>query len=115
VHNSTLFPCPHIYIRRNKGGRFSRYACTSKDARLLYPMPKDKKIFCMDNFQTLTIAILIVLNLFCLKFTWTGQKIESLKMINAEVSMDITKLPSGIYLIKAITDNGIIINKFIKE
>ncbi|MCF8309619.1 MAG: T9SS type A sorting domain-containing protein [Bacteroidales bacterium] len=44
-----------------------------------------------------------------------GQIIENLEMENTSTTLDITKYASGIYLIKAETDEGIMVKKFIKE
>jgi len=44
-----------------------------------------------------------------------GQIIEKLKTSNIKTKVDLTKYSSGVYIIKAKTDNGIIVKKIIKK
>ena len=44
-----------------------------------------------------------------------GQVIENLNTPNMKITVDVSKIPNGIYIIKAKTDEAITMKKFIKQ
>jgi hypothetical protein len=70
----------------------------------LYPNPATNKIIIKSKEQ----ALLEILNI-------EGQIINRFKVKDDEIEIDISDFSSGVYIIKATTDNGITTQKFIKE
>jgi len=44
-----------------------------------------------------------------------GQLIKSLKLTNGKTDLDVSAFSSGVYIIRAMTDKGIMMKKFVKE
>lgn len=76
----------------------------SNNDMAVYPNPANDKIIIKSTKN----AKLEILNA-------QGQIIEKLKTENAKTTLDVTKYAGGIYIIRAETDKGIMIKKFIKE
>ena len=70
----------------------------------IFPNPADDLLF-------LTGAYKGVIEIYSTK----GQKIFSLDKKDGFIKADISELPNGLYYLKANTDNGVIVKKFIKE
>jgi uncharacterized protein (TIGR02145 family) len=71
---------------------------------IVYPNPA-KNIITIESKQNLEIEI----------FSIEGQKIKSFKLINNKTDIDVLDLASGVYILNALTDKGIVTHKFIKE
>ena len=71
---------------------------------IVYPNPA-KNIITIESNQNLEIEI----------FSVEGQKIKSFKLINNKTDIDVLDLASGVYILNALTDKGIVTYKFIKE
>jgi hypothetical protein len=69
-----------------------------------YPNPA-KNIITIESNQNLEIEI----------FSIEGQKIKSFKLMNNKTDIDVLDLASGVYILNALTDKGIVTHKFIKE
>jgi hypothetical protein len=70
----------------------------------IYPNPSTN-ILTIESLQNSVIEILTI----------KGQIIKRLNVISNKINIDISSFPSGVYIIKATTDNGITTEKFIKE
>ena len=71
---------------------------------IVYPNPA-KNIITIESKQNLEIEI----------FSIEGQKIKSFKLMNNKTDLDVLDLASGVYILNALTDKGIVTHKFIKE
>ena len=71
---------------------------------IVYPNPA-KNIITIESKQNLEIEI----------FSIEGQKIKSLKLMNNKTDIDVLEFASGVYIINAMTEKGIVTHKFIKE
>ena len=71
---------------------------------IVYPNPA-KNIITIESKQNLEIEI----------FSIEGQKIISFKLMNNKTDLDVLDLASGVYILNALTDKGIVTHKFIKE
>jgi hypothetical protein len=71
---------------------------------MVYPNPT-KNVITIESKQNLEIEI----------YSIEGQKIKSFKLINNKTDIDVLDLVSGVYIINALTDKGIVTHKFIKE
>ena len=71
---------------------------------IVYPNPA-KNIITIESNQNLEIEI----------FSVEGQKIKSFKLINNKTDIDVLDLASGVYIVNALTEKGIVTHKFIKE
>jgi uncharacterized protein (TIGR02145 family) len=71
---------------------------------LVYPNIA-KNVITIESKQNLEIDI----------FNVEGQKIKSFKLMNNKTDIDVLDLASGVYIINALTDKGIVTYKFIKE
>ena len=71
---------------------------------IVYPNPA-KNIITIESNQNFEIEI----------FSIEGQKIKSFKLMNNKTDIDVLDLASGVYIINAMTDKGIVTYKFIKE
>jgi len=60
-------------------------------------------------------SIILVQNLEIEIFSIEGQKIKSFKLMNNKTDLDVLDLASGVYILNALTDKGIVTHKFIKE
>ena len=96
-----------------KGGRSVRclwdYAADVKEIGylkniIIYPNPANEEVE-IDGIQNSTIEIINV----------QRQIIKTLSISNTKTIIDISKLSRGVYTIKVITDNNIIVKKLIKQ
>ena len=71
---------------------------------IVYPNPA-KNIITIESNQNFEIEI----------FSIEGQKIKSFKLMNNKTDIDVLDLASGVYIVNALTDKGIVTHKFIKE
>jgi len=71
---------------------------------IVYPNPA-KNIITIESKQNLEIEI----------FSIEGQKIKSFKLMNNKTDLDVLDLASGVYIVNALTEKGIVTHKFIKE
>jgi uncharacterized protein (TIGR02145 family) len=71
---------------------------------MVYPNPA-KNVITIESKQNLEIEI----------YSIEGQKIKSFKLINNKTDIDVLYLASGVYILNALTDKGIVTHKFIKE
>jgi hypothetical protein len=74
------------------------------DSIIIYPNPTTKNLT-IETQQKATIEILNI----------EGQIIKTLKSEEKETTIDLSSISSGIYIIKAKTEKGIVVKKFIKE
>jgi hypothetical protein len=75
-----------------------------KQENIIFPNPSSGNIFVMIS----EIANLEILNM-------EGKTIETFNNVNKETIINIDYLTCGVYIIKVITEKGIIITKFIKQ
>jgi hypothetical protein len=71
---------------------------------MVYPNPA-KNVITIESKQNIEIEI----------YSIEGQKIKSVKLINNKTDIDVLDLASGVYILNALTDIGIVTHKFIKE
>jgi hypothetical protein len=70
----------------------------------IFPNPTTDK-FTIETPQKATIEILNI----------QGQLINTIEANSKEISIDISALPNGVYIVEVKTEKGIAIKKFIKE
>lgn len=73
----------------------------------IYPNPS-KEVFFIESDKT---ASLLEINLLDL----TGKRVSDFNVENAEIGFDISKLPTGAYLVELVFENGISRSTLIKE
>ena len=71
---------------------------------IIYPNPA-KNVITIESKQNIEIEI----------YSIEGKKIKSFKLINNKTDIDVLDLASGVYILNALTDKGIVTHKFIKE
>jgi ligand-binding sensor domain-containing protein len=71
---------------------------------ILYPNPA-KDMIAIKGLQACTIAI----------FNSTGKIVKSFKVLGTTTKIDISTLPGGLYVLQAMTKDGMEAKKFIKE
>jgi uncharacterized protein (TIGR02145 family) len=71
---------------------------------MVYPNPA-KNVITIESKQNIEIEI----------YSIEGQKIKSVKLINNKTDINVLDLASGVYILNALTDIGIVTHKFIKE
>ena len=71
---------------------------------MVYPNPA-KNVITIESKQNIEIEI----------YSIEGKKIKSFKLINNKTDIDVLDLASGVYILNALTDKGIVTHKFIKE
>lgn len=71
---------------------------------MVFPNPA-KNVITIESKQNIEIEI----------YSIEGQKIKSVKLINNKTDIDVLDLASGVYILNALTDIGIVTHKFIKE
>ena len=76
----------------------------NNDQLTIYPNPAS------DNLEIITQpkSTIEILNI-------EGQLIKSLKLTDGKTELDVSDFASGVYIIRAMTDKGIMMKKFVKE
>ncbi|MDD5570169.1 MAG: T9SS type A sorting domain-containing protein [Bacteroidales bacterium] len=71
----------------------------------IYPNPANTQITIEFSSQYSVVSI----------YNLSGQEIKKLRAMSHELRVDISNLPSGIYFVKVVNEDGVSVGKFVKE
>ncbi|MDD5570165.1 MAG: M20/M25/M40 family metallo-hydrolase [Bacteroidales bacterium] len=97
------------YVIQNKFGEPTGIVEKSNFSQLrIYPNPANDKITIELPEAGSRKTEVVVYNL-------NGKEIKKLRAMSHELRVDISDLPSGIYFVKVMNENGVSVGKFVKE
>ena len=91
-------------LKTTNGGVFVQENQLPESAINIFPNPTNNNL----TIETSEKATIEILNI-------EGQIIKTINTADKQTTIDVADLSSGIYIIKAKTDRGVAVKKFIKE
>ncbi|MBT3801731.1 MAG: T9SS type A sorting domain-containing protein [Bacteroidetes bacterium] len=112
-NNLTLWPyngAKCVYRTNNGGGPYSgvNEKPDVENSIRIFPNPANNTLTISLNRETIKHAKAFIINL-------QGQTLLQSELVGKENSLDISNLPAGVYFVKVVDENGVWIEKVVKE